>query len=99
MIKEKWKIATIESIPYFIVMIVIALAIWINALIVQDSISLKVATILGLVLVFVVVCLEIISLILLKAREIEIKVKDKMIEEKDQMIEELENELERIKNS
>ena len=39
--KEKYKVALLESIPYFVVLAVIGLGIWLNALIIQDTITLE----------------------------------------------------------
>ena len=90
-IKEKYKIAVIESIPYMVVIVVIGLALYLNALIVQDTITLEEAEIIGYVLLTIVIGMEIFSLILLKVKEIDIR-------EGTSKIEELEKELERIKS-
>ena len=87
---ELYKKAIRESTPYMVVLIVIGLAVYLNALIVQDSITLFVAEIIGYALVTSIIAFEIFSLILLKVSEVEIATKDKRIEE-------LEAELERIK--
>lgn len=97
--KEKYKTAIIESIPYMVVIVVIGLGLYLNALIVQDSITLLQAEIIGYILLTTLIGMEIFSLILLKVKEIEIKEKDTRIKEKDNKIEDLEKELERIKNS
>ena len=68
--KEKWKTAIVDSMPYMVVLIVIGLAVYLNALIVQDSITLFVAEIIGYALVTVIIGFEIFSLILLKVSEV-----------------------------
>ena len=88
--KQKYKTAIIESEPYMIVFIVIGLACYLNALIEQDSITLFVAIILGYVILTVIIFFELMSLILLKVKEVEIG-------EKDAKIEELELKLNQIK--
>lgn len=77
---EIYKKAIRESIPYMVVLIVIGLAVYLNALIVQDTITLSVAVIIGYVLVTTIIAFEIFSLILLKVNEVEIATKDKIIE-------------------
>jgi len=89
--KEKYKVAIVKSEPYMIILAVIGLSVYLNALIVQDSITLFVAVIIGYVLVSVIIALEVISLILLNVSEVEIAIKDKKIEA-------LELELKAIKN-
>lgn len=93
----KYKIALTESIPYIVVLFVIGLTVYLNALIVQDNISLSVAIIIGYVITTVIIIFEIFSLILLKVSEVEIATRDRTIEEKDKKIDELEFELNRIK--
>ena len=88
--KQKYKTAIVESEPYMIVFIVIGLACYLNALIEQDSITLFVAIILGYVILTVIIFFELMSLILLKVKEVEIG-------EKDAKIEELELKLNQIK--
>ena len=89
--KEKWKKAIVKSEPYIIILAVIGLTNYLNALIVQDSITLFDAVIIGYVLVTIIITLEVISLILLNVSEVEIAIKDKIIEA-------LEKRLEIIKN-
>ena len=96
--KQKYKTAIVESEPYMIVFIVIGLACYLNALIEQDSITLFVAIILGYVILTVIIFFELMSLILLKVKEVEIGEKDATIEIRDKKIEELEAELIRQKN-
>lgn len=86
-----WKKAIVESMPYIVVLAVCGLAIYLNALIVQDTITIIQATIIGYALVTTIIGLELFSLIILKKTEIETSVKDTKIDE-------LEKELERIKN-
>ena len=88
---KKYVIAIIESIPYMVVIVVIGLALYLNALIVQDTITLEQAEIIGYTLLTILIGMEIFSLILLKVKEIDIR-------EGTSKIEELEKELERIKN-
>jgi len=89
---RKYTIAIIESIPYMVVIVVIGLGLYLNALIVQDTITLKQAEIIGYSLLTILIGMEIFSLILLKVKEIDIR-------ESSSKIDELEKELERIKNS
>ena len=89
--KEKYRIAFVESEPYMIVFIVIGLACYLNALIKQDSITLFVAMILGYIILTVIIFFELVSLILLKVKEVEIA-------EKDVVIEKLEADLLELKN-
>ncbi len=102
--KNKYKIAIVESIPYMVVLIVIGLALYLNALIVQDNITIFVAEILGYVLLTLIIAAMIFSLILLKVKEVEkaellhtIRQKNDEIENRDYKIDELEKELERVK--
>jgi hypothetical protein len=78
--EDKWKKAIVKSEPYMIILAVIGLSVYLNALIVQDSITLFVAVIIGYVIVTVIIGLEVISLILLNVSEVEIAIKDKKIE-------------------
>ena len=78
--KEKWIKAIVKSEPYMIILAVIGLSVYLNALIVQDSITLFVAVIIGYVIVTVIIALEVISLILLNVSEVELAIKDKKIE-------------------
>ena len=96
--KQKYKTAIIESEPYIIVFIVIGLASYLNALIEQDTITLFVAIILGYVLLTAIIFFELMSLILLKVKEVEIAEKDTIIEKKDVIIEKLEADLLKLKN-
>lgn len=89
--ENKYKIAIIESIPYMVVIVVIGLALYLNALIVQDTITLEQAEIIGYTLLTILIGMEIFSLILLKVKEIDIR-------EGNSKIDDLEKELERIKN-
>ena len=89
--KEKTKTAIVESEPYMVVLIVIGLSVYLNALIVQDSITLFWAQVIGYVIVTAIIAFMIFSLILLKVTEVEKATKDKKIEE-------LELELNRLKN-
>ena len=89
--KDKYRIAIVESTPYMVVLIVIGLAVYLNALIVQDSITLFVAEILGYVLLVVIIAFEIFSLILLKVTEVEIATKDAKIEELEKELKEMQN--------
>jgi ABC-type multidrug transport system permease subunit len=77
---EIYKKAIRESVPYMVVLIVIGLAVYLNALIVQDTITLFVATIIGYVLLTLIIGFEVFSMILLKVNEVEIATKDKKIE-------------------
>lgn len=79
--KEETKIALLESRPYMIVLAVIGLVVYLNALIVQDNITLLVAEVIGYVIVVIIIAFEIFSLILLKVSEVEIATKDAKIEE------------------
>lgn len=90
--KPKYTGAIIESIPYIVVIIVIGLGLYLNALIVQDTITLATAEIIGYVLLSVLIIMEVFSLILLKVKEIDVR-------ESNIKYEELSKELERIKNN
>jgi len=79
--KENWKKALTKSEPYVIILAVIGLSVYLNALIVQDTITLPGAIVLGYVLVSVIIALEVFSLILLNLSEVEIAIKDRKIEE------------------
>jgi len=87
---RKYSIAIIESIPYMVVIVVIGLGLYLNALIVQDTITLKTAEIIGYGLLTILIGMEIFSLILLKVKEIDIR-------ESSSKIDELEAELNRLK--
>lgn len=87
--KEKYKIAIVKSEPYMIILVVIGLSVYLNALIVQDSITLFVAVIIGYVLVSVIIALEVVSLILLNVSEVEIAIKDRKIEELEKKLAEI----------
>jgi len=97
--KIEYKKALFESIPYMIVLGVIGLGLYLNALIVQDTITLLQAQIIGYVLLTAMIGLEIFSLIMLKIFEIERRILQDANEVKDKKIEELEKELVRIQNS
>ena len=79
--KENWKKAIVKSEPYVIILAVIGLSVYLNALIVQDTITLGVAIVIGYVIVTVIIALEVFSLILLNLSEVEIAIKDRKIEE------------------
>lgn len=92
------KRALIESVPFMIVFIVIGIGIWLQALIIQDNITLAQAELYSYILLGVLIFFEVISLIYDKARDIE---KRQLIEENDDLnkkIEEFEKEKERIEN-
>ena len=95
--KIEYKKALFESIPYMIVMGVIGLGLYLNALIVQDTITLLEAQIIGYVLLTIMIGLEIFSLIMLKIFEIERRMLQDDNEIKDKKIEELVKELLEIK--
>ena len=95
--KIEYKKALFESIPYMIVMGVIGLGLYLNALIVQDTITLLQAQIIGYVLLTILIGLEIFSLIMLKIFEIERRILQDDNEIKDKKIVELEKELLEIK--
>ena len=95
--KIEYKKALFESIPYMIVMGVIGLGLYLNALIVQDTITLLEAQIIGYVLLTILIGLEIFSLIMLKIFEIERRILQDDNEIKDKKIVELEKELVEIK--
>lgn len=86
---ELYKKAIRESTPYMVVLIVIGLSVYLNALIVQDTITLSMAVIIGYALVTVIIGFEIFSLILLKVNEVEIATKDKIIEVLEKKLNEL----------
>lgn len=78
--KEIYKRAVRESVPSMVVVIVILLVLYLNALIVQDSITLFFAIVIGYALVTIIIIFEILQLVLLKVKEVELVVKDKIIE-------------------
>lgn len=101
--KPKTKIvierALIESIPFIIVFIVIGIGIWLQALIIQDNITLDEAELYSYFLLGALIFSEIVSLIYDKARDIE---KRQLINEKDDLnkkIAEFEKEKNRIINT
>ena len=96
--KNKYKEALFESIPYMIVLGVIGLGLYLNALIVQDTITLLQAQIIGYVLLTIMIGLEIFSLIMLKIMEIDKRILQDANEVKDKKIDELEAELIALKN-
>ena len=91
------KVALDETFPYIIVIGVIGLGLYLNALIVQDTITLRQAEIIGYVLLTILITLEIVSLIFLKTIEVEKRTLISTIADKDKKIEEFEKELERLK--
>lgn len=101
---EKYKIAISESMPYMVVLIVIGLGLYLNSLIVVDTITIFVAEIIGYGLLTGLIAMEILQLILLKVKEVEkaqllqtIRQKEDQIEGQDDKIKELEAELRRQK--
>ena len=96
--KNQYKEALFESIPYMIVLGVIGLGLYLNALIVQDTITLLQAQIIGYVLLTIMIGLEIFSLIMLKIMEIDKRILQDANEVKDKKIDELEAELIALKN-
>lgn len=82
--KEKYRIAIAESQPYIVVLIVIGLALYLNALIVADTITVDTAQVIGYGLLTTLIGFEVYSLILLKVKEVELRVKDNKIEELEQ---------------
>ena len=91
--REIYKRAIRESIPYMVVVIVILLVLYLNALIVQDSITLFFAVMIGYGLVTTIIGFEIFQLILLKVKEVEIAEKDVIIEKLDEELKELKKNL------
>jgi len=96
--KSKYKIGIVESIPYVVVLAVIGLALWLNALIVQDSITLSQAELLGYGLLTGLIGAEVFSLFWLKVIEVEKRQLQSKIDEKDEKIEELIVEYNILKN-
>ena len=103
--ENKYKIAINESIPYMVVLIVIGLGLYLNSLIVVDTITILVAEVIGYGLLTGLIAMEILQLILLKVKEVEkaqllqtIRQKDDYIEGQDDKIKELERELRRLQN-
>ena len=102
--ENKYKIAISESTPYMVVLIVIGLGLYLNSLIVVDTITIFVAEIIGYGLLTGLIAMEILQLILLKVKEVEkaqllqtIRQKDDKIEDQDEKIKDLERELRRQK--
>lgn len=97
--KNKYRVAFVESIPYLAVLAVIGLSIWLNALIVQDTITVFQAELLGYGLLIGIIGTEIFSLFWLKVLDVEKRELSAEIKQKDKKIEEFERELKRIQNS
>ena len=95
--KAKYKTAIIESVPYLVVLIVIGLALYLNALIVQDSITQNQAEIIGYALLIFLIGAEVFSLFWLKVIDVEKRQLLTAIETKDKKIAEFERELLRLK--
>lgn len=95
---NRYLAAVVESIPYIVVIGVIGLGLYMNALIVQDTITLKEAETIGYILLTILITLEIISLILLKEKEIEKAELTQSVKISKEKIDDLEFELEKIKN-
>lgn len=96
--KEKYKTGFVESIPYIVVLAVIGLALWLNALIVQDSITLFQAELIGYGLLTGLIGAEVFSLFWLKVIEVEKRQLLFKIEVKDKKIEQLVAEYNILKN-
>ena len=101
--KEKTKIiirrAFIESIPFMVAFIIIAIGVWLQALIIQDTITLEQAELYSYILLGFLIFFGVISLIVDKARDIE---KRQLIDENEDLnkkIREFEKEKNRIFNT
>ena len=96
--KQVYKTAIAQSIPYIVVIAVIGLALYLNALIVQDNITLDVAVVIGYILLTILIGMEIFSLILIKLAEIEKTILIEQNKVSQKKLNSLEKELDRIKN-
>ena len=104
--ENKYKRAINESIPYMVVLIVIGLGLYLNSLIVVDTITIVVAEVIGYGLLTCLIAMEILQLILLKVKEVEkaellqtIRQKNEQIDDQDGKIKDLERELRRIQQN
>ena len=96
--KIQYKQALIESISYLIVLTVIGLALYLNALIVQDTVTQFEAEIIGYVLLTLIIGAEVFSLYWLKVLEIEKRQLRIELNQKDKKLEALQAEYDEIKN-
>ena len=96
--KIQYKQALIESISYLIVLTVIGLALYLNALIVQDTVTQFEAEIIGYVLLTLIIGAEVFSLYWLKVLEIEKRQLRVELNQKDKKLEALQAEYDEIKN-
>ena len=96
--KSKYRLAFVESIPYIIVLIVIGLALYLNALIVQDTITQLQAETIGYGLLTGIIGAEVFSLYFLKVLDIEKRQLELDVKDRDKKIEEFARELKRIQN-
>lgn len=95
--KSKYKLAFVESIPYIIVLIVIGLALYLNALIVQDTITQLQAESIGYGLLTGIIGAEVFSLYFIKVLDIEKRQLELDVKDRDKKIEEFALELNRLK--
>lgn len=96
--KSKYKLAFVESIPYIIVLIVIGLALYLNALIVQDTITQLQAESIGYGLLTGIIGAEVFSLYFIKVLDIEKRQLELEVKDRDKKLERLEKEYLEIKN-
>ena len=91
--------ALIESIPFIVAFIIIGIGVWLQALIVQDNITLEQAELYSYILLGVLIFFEVFSLIVDKANDIE---KRQLVDENEELnkkIEAFEKEKNRIINT
>lgn len=91
--------ALIESIPFMIAFIIIAIGVWLQALIIQDNITLAQAELYSYILLGILIFFEVFSLIVDKANDIE---KRQLIDENEELnkkIDAFEKERNRIINT
>ena len=96
--KIQYKQALIESISYLIVLTVIGLALYLNALIVQDTVTQFEAEIIGYVLLTLIIGAVFFSLYWLNVLEIEKRQLRVELNQKDKKLEALQAEYDEIKN-
>jgi len=95
--KSKYKLAFVESVPYILVLIVIGLALYLNALIVQDTVTQLQAEGIGYGLLTGLIGAEVFSLYFIKVLDIEKRQLELEVKDRDGKIEKFVKELERIK--
>ena len=95
--KEKYKKAFWEWLPFCIIGVIIIFVIWLNQLIVQDNITLFQAEMMGFGFAALIVFLLMFYLYLSKVDEVERRDLERTVKKQDIKIDELEAELKRLK--